>query len=134
MIRADRRSTVVSLIAFDVDLLIVVVFVAIGRNNHDENPGLAGLVETAAPFAIGLILAWVLTKRWTEPFSARTGLLVWVGTVAVGMLCRRLIFDEGTAASFVVVASVFLGTFINGWRLLARRAVVPRLGSFSPSR
>lgn len=103
------------------DVFVVVVFVAIGRRNHDESPGVAGLVDTAAPFVIGLALAWLAARVWKQPVSARTGLIVWVTTVAVGMLCRRLFFDEGTALSFVIVASVFLGTFLNGWRFVARR-------------
>jgi hypothetical protein len=33
------------------------------------------------------------------------------------MVVRRLVFDDGTAAAFVVVATVFLGVFLVGWRL-----------------
>lgn len=110
-------------IAVGVDVFVVTAFVAIGRRNHDENPGLAGLVDTAAPFVIGLLLAWLAARVWKDPFAATTGLIVWVGTVGIGMLCRRLLFDEGTALSFVVVASIFLGTFLNGWRAVARRAL-----------
>lgn len=107
--------------AVGVDIFIVVAFVAIGRRNHDENPGVSGLVDTAAPFVIGLVLAWLVAQVWKQPIALRTGLLIWIGTVAVGMACRRLFFDEGTALSFVIVASVFLGTFLNGWRALARK-------------
>lgn len=107
--------------AVGVDIFIVVLFVAIGRRNHDENPGISGLVDTAAPFVIGLGLAWLVAQVWKQPIALRTGLVIWILTVAVGMVCRQLFFDEGTAASFVIVASVFLGTFINGWRALARR-------------
>jgi hypothetical protein len=107
--------------AIGVDVFVVVAFVAIGRRNHDENPGIAGLVDTAAPFVIGLVAAWLAAQVWKQPVALRTGLIVWITTVAVGMVCRRLFFDEGTAVSFVIVASVFLGTFLNGWRALARR-------------
>ena len=44
-------------IAAGLDMFVVIAFVAIGRRNHDENPGLAGLVDTAAPFVLGLVLA-----------------------------------------------------------------------------
>ncbi|BAN03676.1 DUF3054 domain-containing protein [Ilumatobacter coccineus] len=107
--------------AVGVDVFVVVVFVAIGRRNHDENPGVAGLVDTAAPFVIGLVVAWLAAQVWKQPIAWRAGLIIWVTTVAVGMLCRRFFFDEGTALSFVIVASVFLGTFLNGWRFIARR-------------
>jgi hypothetical protein len=107
-------------VAAGLDVFVVVAFVAIGRRNHDENPGIAGLVDTAAPFVLGLAIAWVIARAWREPWSWTTGLVVWVGTVAAGMLLRRFVFDDGTALSFVIVASVFLGTFLNGWRAVAR--------------
>lgn len=107
-------------IAAGLDVFVVVAFVAIGRRNHDQNPGIAGLVDTAAPFVLGLALAWVAARAWQEPWSWQTGLIVWIGTVAAGMVLRRFVFDEGTALSFVIVASVFLGTFLNGWRAIAR--------------
>ena len=107
-------------IAAGLDAFVVVAFVAIGRRNHDENPGIAGLVDTAAPFVLGLVLAWVVARAWREPWSRQTGLIVWVGTVAAGMVLRKFVFDEGTALSFVIVTTVFLGTFLNGWRVVAR--------------
>jgi hypothetical protein len=110
-------------IAAGLDVFVVVAFVAIGRRNHDENPGIAGLVDTAAPFILGLALAWAVARAWREPWSWQTGLIVWVGTVAAGMVLRKFVFDEGTALSFVIVASIFLGTFLNGWRAIARALV-----------
>lgn len=107
-------------IAAGLDVFVVVAFVAIGRRNHDENPGIAGLVDTAAPFVLGLAIAWVVARAWREPWSWTTGLIVWIGTVAAGMILRRFVFDDGTALSFVIVASIFLGTFLNGWRAVAR--------------
>ena len=107
-------------IAAGLDAFVVVAFVAIGRRNHDENPGIAGLVDTAAPFVLGLALAWVVARAWRDPWTWQTGLIVWVGTVAAGMVLRKFVFDEGTALSFVIVTSVFLGTFLNGWRAIAR--------------
>ena len=107
-------------IAAGLDVFVVVAFVAIGRRNHDENPGMAGLVDTAAPFVLGLAIAWVVARAWREPWSWTTGLIVWIGTVAAGMILRRFVFDDGTALSFVIVASIFLGTFLNGWRAVAR--------------
>jgi len=53
------------------------------------------------------------------------GVTVWFATVLVGMVLRRAT-GQGTAASFVVVASVVLALFLLGWRALsayaARRA------------
>lgn len=103
------------------DPAAVVVFVAIGRDTHDEASGVAGVAATAAPFLVAMAAGWVLTRAWRDPVSVRTGTGVWAITVAGGMLVRRLAFGDGTAAAFVVVAAVFLGLILLGWRLAAGR-------------
>lgn len=110
--------------AAGIDAAVVVAFVAIGRNNHDEDPGLAGLFSTAAPFLVGLAIGWLVARAWDKPLALRTGLIVWPVTVAAGMIVRRILGD-GTALSFVIVATVFLGVTLVGWRA-ARMAIVSR--------
>jgi hypothetical protein len=53
---------------------------------------------------------------------------VWVVTVALGMLLRRTVFDRGTAASFVIVATLVTGALLLGWRA-AQLVVARRRGS-----
>ena len=113
------RDTVDRLpLAVAFDTAVVVAFVAIGRRDHGEDPGLAGLVGTAAPFLVGLLLAWLVAHRRDEPIALRTGLIVWPVTVAVGMVGRRLV-GEGTALAFVIVATCALGVGMLGWRAVA---------------
>jgi hypothetical protein len=100
------------------DLLAVVVFVAVGRSSHDEHNTLGGIAATAAPFLIALLVAWVAVRAWQAPLSWPTGLGVWAVTAAGGMLLRRFAFHDSTAASFLVVGTVFLGVFLLGWRAL----------------
>lgn len=102
--------------AIAADVASVVVFVAIGRRSHDEGSALTGIVETAAPFLIGLAVAWLAVRAWRWPSAVATGIAIWPVTVLVGMVCRSVIFDDGTAASFVIVATLFLGACIVGWR------------------
>lgn len=111
----DRRLGV----AVGLDTFTVVLFVAIGRRNHDESDAVVALIETAAPFLIGLATAWVVVRAWRRPTRVVTGLAIWPVTVLVGMVVRNLVFDDGTAAPFVVVATVFLGACLVGWRLAA---------------
>lgn len=112
-------------LAAGLDTASVVLFAALGRRNHDEEPGLAGVLDTAGPFLIGLVVAWFVARAWRRPERLRTGLVVWPVTVGVGMLVRRIGFDEGTALPFVIVATLFLGACFLGWRavfhLLDRR-------------
>jgi hypothetical protein len=102
-------------LAVGFDTALVVAFVAIGRRNHDEDPGVLGLLSTAAPFLIGLVAAWVIARAWNEPTRVRTGLMIWPVTVAVGMIVRQVVGD-GTALSFVIVATLFVGATLVGWR------------------
>jgi hypothetical protein len=108
-------------LAVVVDAGVVVAFVTIGRDAHDEGTALAGILETGAPFLLALGLGWVATRAWRDPTDLKVGAGVAAITVAGGMLARRFIFDDGTAASFIVVASVFLGGAMLGWRAVARR-------------
>ncbi len=112
------RRVLWSLVA---DVVSIVVFVAIGRRNHDEDTGLDGIFGTATPFLLALLVTWLVTIAWRDPLSVRTGAIVWVGTVALGMVLRKFVFDDGTATAFVFVATVFVGAVVNGWRALARK-------------
>ena len=95
------------------------VFVAIGRRNHDEGSAIGEVFRIAAPFLIGLAAGWIVARAWRRPFELATGGVIWVVTVALGMVLRRTLFDRGTAFSFVIVASVFTGVLLLGWRLVA---------------
>lgn len=115
--RIPKRSTMRWL---GLDIACVAVFVIVGRRNHDEAFTVSGLSGALAPFLIALVASWFLTGTWRDPKDARKGALVWIGTVTLGMVLRRFVFDDGTATAFVIVATVFLGVFLNGTRALAR--------------
>ncbi|MDN3351124.1 DUF3054 domain-containing protein [Actinomadura sp. DC4] len=109
-------------IAAVLDLCCVLVFVLIGRASHSEGETAAGLARTAWPFLAGLAIGWAATRAWRRPAAlVRTGAGVWLLTVAGGMVFRVL-SGQGTAFTFVVVALVFLGLTMYGWRVVARLA------------
>jgi hypothetical protein len=108
------------------DLVTVVVFVIVGRRSHDEAGGIGQVFEVAAPFLLALALAWVLTRAWRSAYSTTTGMQIWLITAALGPLLRRFAFDRSTAGAFVVVATLFLGLFLVGWRVVWRETA-PRL-------
>ncbi|SNS07300.1 Protein of unknown function [Actinomadura mexicana] len=81
---------------------------------------MGGFLTTAWPFLAGLGVGWGLLRAWRRPEGILpVGVGVWVSTVAVGMVLRVL-GGQGTALAFVIVASVFLGVALVGWRLLVR--------------
>jgi len=102
------------------DAASIVIFVAIGRKNHDEGEAASGIFRVAAPFLLALLAAWVIARAWKEPLSQKRGVLISLTTIVLGMVLRKIDFDDGTATAFIIVATVFLGTLLNGWRLLAR--------------
>ncbi len=122
-----RRPVVAAVL----DVVLVVVFAAVGRASHAEASPVVGALTTAWPFLAGTLLGWLVVRvvRHSWPVDVGPGVTVWFSTVLVGMLLRHLA-GAGTAASFVVVASVVLAVFLLGSRALAgflarRRAESP---------
>jgi hypothetical protein len=104
------------------DVCCVLVFVAIGRASHAKGETLGGIASTAWPFLCGLGAGWVLSRAWRRPLALRpAGVIIWLLTVALGMVLR-VVSGQGTAAAFIVVALAFLGLFLLGWRLIWRLA------------
>ncbi|MBP3977526.1 DUF3054 domain-containing protein [Microbacterium sp. BLY] len=114
-----------------VDAVFVLVFAAIGRASHQEDP--AGFLLTAWPFLVALLLghavALALPARPRRPWSLLWGATVWVVTVAGGMLLRVLSGDTAEVP-FIIVATLVLGLFLLGWRALA--VLVRRLRGGQP--
>ena len=98
------------------DVTAIVLFVTLGRSTHTAGTSLSGILETAAPFLIGTVAGWVLATAWDRPVAIRTGLVTAGSTLVVGMVLRRVVWGRGTAASFVVVATVMVFALVVGWR------------------
>ena len=57
----ERDPTLRPWVAVLVDLVVVVVFVLIGRRTHHEDAGIAGFLRVVWPFVVGLTVAWLVT-------------------------------------------------------------------------
>ncbi|MCH9669462.1 MAG: DUF3054 domain-containing protein [Actinomycetia bacterium] len=121
----DRAPARAALGALAADVVCVVLFCAVGRRTHAEGLSVGGIAETAWPFLTGTSLGWLLSRGWQRPAAlAPTGIVVWVSTVTVAMLLRRAT-SQGTAVSFIVVATLTTAVLLLGWRALA---ALPRTG------
>lgn len=124
MTPAPHRTPVgVVTLAAVADIVAVCVFVAIGRRNHDEAGSLTGFLTTLWPFLVGALVGWSVTvlargRRFAPERLLPAGVLVWVSTVVVGMVLRVL-SDQGTATSFIIVATIANGVLLLGWRAVA---------------
>ncbi|OBI21995.1 hypothetical protein A5712_13850 [Mycobacterium sp. E2327] len=106
-----------------IDVVAVLVFSAAGRRSHAEGLTLGGLATTAWPFLVGTVVGWLLSRAWRRPTAvAPTGVIVWLSTVAIGMLLRKA-SSAGVAASFVVVAASVTAVLLLGWRAAVGVAV-----------
>jgi hypothetical protein len=114
------------------DAALICLFAVIGRRSHAETGAILSVLTTAWPFLAGVTTGWLvcLLTLHRAPLTVRDGIPVWLGTVAIGMLIRSLT-DAGTAFFFVVVATLFLGAVLLGWRAVVavsthHRAIGPR--------
>lgn len=120
MVPSERPQAGTALGALTVDVVLVVAFCAIGRRSHAEQLTVGGIAETAWPFLTGTALGWLFARGWRRPAAlAPTGVVVWVCAVVVAMLLRR-VTSQGTATSFIVVATLTTAVLLLGWRAAVR--------------
>jgi Protein of unknown function (DUF3054) len=101
------------------DVVLILVFAAIGRDAHQRAEDVAGVLATAWPFLAGAAASWLVLRAWRAPLALwPAGVGVWLGTVAVGMLLRAAT-GQTVVLPFVIVALVALAVFLLGYRLLA---------------
>lgn len=98
-------------------MVVVLVFIAIGRSAHAEGNALLGFLGTAAPFLVAVVIGWAaaLALRM-PPESMRAGAVIWVTTWGMGLVLRAAVFGAGTAWAFVIVAGLSLALGLLGWR------------------
>lgn len=111
----ERRIAALDAVA---DFVAIVVFAAIGRRSHGEATAVSGVVEVAWPFLAAAAIGWLVGRVWRASGSIRSGVVVWLSTVALGMVLRHTVADRGTALAFVAVTSAFLGLLIVGRRVV----------------
>jgi hypothetical protein len=112
-----RPSVASVIVSAAIDVVLVLVFVLIGRASHDEGP--LGIFGTWWPFLAGLTIGWIGIRAWRSPRRiVWTGIGVWLCTVVGGMLLR-VVSGQGVQLSFVIVTAIVLGVFLLGWRGIA---------------
>lgn len=113
------RTAVLSLAA---DAALVLLFAGLGRSSHEREATFVGLLETAWPFLAGLAITWISARISQRPLAVlKSGIPVWVGTVALGLLLRFWT-GGGVALPFVIVSILTLAAFLLGWRAIVALA------------
>jgi len=99
-----RTSVVKKAFGFTFDALCVLAFVVLGTRNHDTDTGVSGVLYVAVPFWIAMVLGWFVSHARRNPYAISVGTQTWIVTLVIGMMLRNLVFDRGTATSFMLVA------------------------------
>lgn len=102
------------------DIVLVIIFAASGRSSHSEALTAGGVFMTAWPFLASLAIAWLVCRTWKAPLTIwPQGVCLWLITVAGGM-ALRILSGRTAELPFVIVATVVLGIFLLGHRVIAR--------------
>lgn len=112
-----------------VDALVVIAFVVVGREDHGFTSNGWDYLRVASPFLVGLGVSILALGGRIDPMKWRSGIILALGTVLIGMLLRRWVWDDGTATTFIMVTTGFLVAGMLGWRIIAsgiRRIVASR--------
>ena len=121
---AASRPRMPAAAVFGLDAVCVVIFAIAGRSSHGGAQGVADVAGVAWPFLVALVVGWMIVggTRRAAPRTLGDGVIVFVATLAGGMLLRGAT-GGGTAAAFIMVAAGFLAATLLGWRVLARRSL-----------
>ena len=115
---AKPSLTAVAAAAAVADLVLILVFAAVGRDAHQRGDVVSGVLLTAWPFLAGAAAGWLAARAWRDPLSVRrSGLAVWLGSLVGGMLLRA-VTGQTVVLPFVIVALLSLGVLLVGYRLI----------------
>lgn len=124
--RGVDRRTLLALAPGDV--VAVCAFVALGQHQHFGAPAWE-LPRRFLLVAGGFLLGWALVAPllgayargvWALPWAVVVPLAAWLLADAVGVLLRATAVVPGApSAQFYLVAAVFGGLLLGGWRALA---------------
>lgn len=111
-------STAGAFVAFAIDLVCIVVFVALGKENHGVHRGVGWFFNVWWPLAIGLIVGACITRLYTR--DDRWPLRL-VATVAISVIVGgplRTLTGRVMYSVFTLVAFGMLNLLTFAWRLL----------------
>ncbi|HJD49425.1 MAG TPA: DUF3054 domain-containing protein [Candidatus Corynebacterium intestinavium] len=107
------------------DLLALLIFALLARLAHDDGSGFSVLrwLDTAWPFMLGAVIVWgILLAAGTRAAgqALRTGVVVWLGSLIVGLGIWAIRNAAIPHWSFILVATLMSALLLFGWRGIAR--------------
>jgi hypothetical protein len=102
-----------------VDVVWILLFALLGRESHEGDTAALAVFGVAWPFLAGYAATALVVGLRRRPRSVGRGAVVWLGSVAGGMAIRTVLEGRLPETAFIVVALLFLGAGLVGWRVVA---------------
>lgn len=102
-----------------VDVVWILLFALLGRESHEGDTAALAVLGVAWPFLAGYAATALVVGLRRRPRSVGRGAVVWLGSVAGGMAIRTVLEGRLPETAFIIVALVFLGAGLVGWRVVA---------------
>ncbi len=102
-----------------VDVAWIALFALLGRESHEGDTAALAVLGVAWPFLAGYAATALVVGLRRRPRSVGRGAVVWLGSVAGGMAIRTVLEGRLPETAFIIVALVFLGAGLVGWRVVA---------------
>ena len=110
------------------DIIIFLIFAAIGRRSHEQSSAVLGVAITAIPFAAGWFLVSPFIGAYKRILMANPGkmalrtFLAWLASWPVAMALRVIFVDHGNIAlksliSFSIVTLISNTILLLVWRV-----------------
>lgn len=105
------------------DVIVFIIFAAIGMRSHKEPLTLPSVLITAAPFAIGWFLVSPFVGAFRRNVTSQVGkmslrtALAWLAAWPVGLLLRAITRQEVPPVTFALITLVTNAIFLQIWRV-----------------
>ncbi len=101
------------------DVVWIVLFAILGLQDHaGDSPPLV-VFGVTWPFFVGYLISLIVLRLARAPQSLVRGTLVWLGTLVIGMAIRTVLKGYLPEPAFIIIAALFLGLGLVGWRVVA---------------
>ncbi len=103
--------------ALALDLVLILLFAALGRREHAESDALGETVRVALPFLVGWVVGAFATRLHRRPLHPAAAARAWAVALPMGFVLRSA-FGRGLELSFMIVALGVLAALLLSWRLV----------------
>ena len=101
-----------------IDLVCIVIFVALGKENHDAHGGVGWFFNVWWPLAVGLIAGALITQLYTRRDRWPLRLVVTLAIMVIVGGPLRALTGRPMYSVFTLVAFGMLNLLTFGWRFM----------------